>query len=64
MTVLYNDKYIKIFEDRIKFKAWVLPWGKKEVKIDHIKKLTLQQLNNLEMHYNKHLKKGSKIKKP
>lgn len=39
MKVLYHDKYIQIFEDRIKFKAWCLPWGKKEVKIGHIKKL-------------------------
>jgi rubredoxin len=44
MTVLYNDKYIQIFEDRIKFKAWVLPWGKKEVKIDHIKKISEKKM--------------------
>ena len=40
MKVLYHDKYIKIFEDKIIFKAWSLPWGKKEVKIKHIKKIS------------------------
>lgn len=46
MTILYNDKYLQISEDRIKFKAWCLPWGKKEVKIDHIKKISERKMGN------------------
>jgi len=37
---LYNDKHIQIFEDKIQFKSWVLPWGKKDIKISHIKKIS------------------------
>ncbi len=37
---LYDDKYIQIFDDKIRFKSWVLPWGKKDVKISHIKKIS------------------------
>jgi len=44
MKVLYKGRYIKIFEDRLMFKAWCLPWGKKEVKIDHIKKISEKKL--------------------
>lgn len=44
MKVLYSDKYIQIFEDKINFKAWCLPWGKKEVKIDHIKKISERKM--------------------
>jgi hypothetical protein len=44
MKPLYNDKYLQIFEDRIIFKAWCLPWGKKEVKIDHIKQITEKKM--------------------
>ena len=44
MRVLYDDKNLQIFEDKIKFKAWCLPWGKKEVKIDHIKKISERKM--------------------
>jgi hypothetical protein len=43
-TPLYNDKHIQIFEDKIRFKSWVLPWGKKDVKISHIKKISERNL--------------------
>ena len=33
---LYSDKHLSIFEDRIRFKSWVLPWGKKDVMIEHV----------------------------
>lgn len=41
---LYSDKHIRIFDDRIEFKSWVLPWGKKEVKISHIKKISERKM--------------------
>lgn len=44
MKRLYDDKYIQIFEDKLKFKAWCLPWGKKEVKIEHIKKISEKKM--------------------
>jgi hypothetical protein len=44
MKQLYNDKHIQIFEDKISFKAWCLPWGKKEVKIEHIKKISEKKI--------------------
>jgi len=44
MKKLYDDKYIQIFEDKLKFKAWCLPWGKKEVKIEHIKKISEKKM--------------------
>ncbi|MFQ5440451.1 MAG: hypothetical protein ACE5DL_03210 [Nitrosopumilaceae archaeon] len=44
MKSLYNDRFIQIFEDKIKFKSWVLPWGKKEVKIEHIKKISERKM--------------------
>ena len=44
MKKLYDDKYIQIFEDKLKFKAWCLPWGKKEVKIEHIKKISERKM--------------------
>lgn len=44
MKVLYNDKFIQIFEDKITFKAWCLPWGKKDVKIEHIKKISEKKI--------------------
>lgn len=37
---LYSDKHIQIFEDKIRFKSWVLPWGKKDVKLSHVKKIS------------------------
>ena len=39
-TPLYDDKYIQIFDDKIRFKAWNLPWGKKDVKLSHIRKVS------------------------
>ena len=39
-SVLYNDKHIQIFEDKIRFKSWNLPWGKKDVKLSHIGKIS------------------------
>lgn len=44
MKSLYNDKHIQILEDKIIFKAWCLPWGKKEVKTIHIKKITEKKM--------------------
>ena len=41
---LYNDKHIQIFEDKLRFKSWCLPWGKKEVKISHIKKISERKM--------------------
>ncbi len=37
---LYNDKHIQIFDDKIRFKSWVLPWGKKDIMLSHIKKIS------------------------
>ena len=37
---LYSDKHLSIYEDRILFKSWVLPWGKKDVMISHISKVS------------------------
>ena len=37
---LYNDKHMQIFEDKIRFKSWILPWGKKDVMLSHIKKVS------------------------
>ena len=39
-TPLYNDKHMQIFEDRIRFKSWILPWGKKDVMLSHIKEVS------------------------
>jgi hypothetical protein len=41
---IYSDKHIQIFNDKIRFKSWVLPWGKKDVKISHIKKISERNL--------------------
>ena len=41
---LYEDKFIRIFEDKIQFKSWVLPWGKKEVKLSRIKKISERKM--------------------
>jgi len=38
--ILYTDKYIQIFEDKIRFKSWNLPGGKKDVKLSHIRKVS------------------------
>ena len=37
---IYNDKHIQIFEDKIRFKSWALPWGKKDVMLSHIRKIS------------------------
>jgi len=39
-TLLYNDKHMQIFEDKIRFKSWILPWGKKDVMLSHIRKVS------------------------
>ena len=39
-TPPYNDKYLQIFDDKILFKSWCLPWGKKDVRLSHIKKIS------------------------
>jgi hypothetical protein len=44
MKVLYSDKHIQIFNDKIRFKSWVLPWGKKEVKFSSINKINERKL--------------------
>ena len=41
---LYNDKHIQIFDDRIHFKSWCLPWGKKDVKISHVRKISEKKI--------------------
>ena len=41
---LYNDKHIQIFDDRIHFKSWCLPWGKKDVKITHVRKISEKKM--------------------
>jgi len=41
---IYSDKHIQIFDDKITFKSWVLPWGKKDVKLFHIKKISEKKL--------------------
>ena len=41
---LYTDKHLSIFEDRIRLKSWVLPWGKKDVMISHIKKVSEKKM--------------------
>jgi hypothetical protein len=45
MKPLYSDRNIQIFEDRIHFKAWCLPWGKKEVKINHIRNISERKMS-------------------
>ena len=39
-SVLYSDKHIQISNDKLRFKSWVLPWGKKDVKLSHIRKVS------------------------
>ncbi|WP_179361113.1 hypothetical protein [Nitrosopumilus cobalaminigenes] len=41
---LYTDKHLSIFEDKIRFKSWVLPWGKKDVMISHIRKVSEKKM--------------------
>lgn len=42
--ILYEDKFIRIFEDKIQFKSWVLPWGKKDVMLSHINKVSERKM--------------------
>jgi len=44
VKILYTDKHLQITENEIKFKAWCLPWGKKEVKINHIQKISERKM--------------------
>ena len=46
-TALYDDKHIQIYEDRLHFKSWCLPWGKKDVKLVHIKKISEKKMGLL-----------------
>ena len=39
-SVLYSDKHIQIFDDKIRFRSWCLPWGKKDVMLKHVKKVS------------------------
>ena len=39
-TPLYNEKHMQIFEDKIRFKSWILPWGKKDVMLSNIRKVS------------------------
>ena len=39
-TPLYDDKHMQIFEDKIRFKSCILPWGKKDVMLSHIRKVS------------------------
>ena len=39
-TPLYNDKHMQIFEDKIRFKSWIMPWGKKDVMLSNIRKVS------------------------
>jgi len=41
---LYTDKHLIIFEDKIHFKSWVLPWGKKDVMISHVRKVSEKKM--------------------
>ncbi len=41
---LYNDKHIQIFENKIRFKSWALPWGKKDVMLSHIRKVSEKKM--------------------
>ena len=46
-SVLYSDKHIQIFNDKIRFKSWMLPWGKKDIKLSHIKKVSEKNMGLL-----------------
>jgi len=41
---LYDDKHIQIFDDRIHFKSWCLPWGKKDVQLSHVQKISEKKM--------------------
>ena len=44
---MYEDKNLQIFNDKITFKAWCLPWGKKEVGLNRVKKYPRKRLNTV-----------------
>ena len=46
-SILYSDKHLQIFNDKIRFKSWVLPWGKKDIKLFHIKKISEKKMGIL-----------------
>ena len=46
-TPLYDDKFLQIFDDKIRFKSWTLPWGKKDVKLSHIRKVSEKNMGLL-----------------
>ena len=46
-TLHYSDKHIQIFEDKIRFKSWCLPWGKKDVNFSHIRKVSEKKMGIL-----------------
>lgn len=39
-TFLYSDKHLQIFDDKIRFQSWTLSWGKKDVMLSHIRKVS------------------------
>jgi len=39
-SFLYDYKHVQIFENKIRFKSWSLPWGKKDVMLSHITKIS------------------------
>ncbi len=46
-SLLYDDKHIQIFEDKLRFKSWMLPWGKKDVRLSHIRKISEKNIGLL-----------------
>ena len=48
---IYSDKHIQIFNDKIRFKSWILPWGKKEIKIEHVKKISERKMGTFSGKY-------------
>ena len=43
--ILYSDKHLQIFDDKIRFKSWAMPWGKKDVMLSHAKNVSERKLN-------------------
>ncbi|MDH3311527.1 MAG: hypothetical protein OEM28_00065 [Nitrosopumilus sp.] len=37
---LYNDKHIQILEDKLRFTSLGLSWGKKDVMLFHVRKVS------------------------
>ena len=46
-NTLYSDKHIQIFPDKIRFKSWCLPWGKKDVMLSHVRKVSEKKMGLL-----------------